>query len=348
MKKLISLALAMIMVFALVACSSGAEDSVGGNDVDTNVSNNAQTGTPEQEQAQTPEVPEEPKPETITIACINGASEEIELEVPYDPQTIVTLDAASTDILSNLGLADRIIGTTTPEAYLEEYVANAANVGTAKTFDVEAIMELQPDIIFMAGRGSDFYDTLTEIAPVVRLTVSGTVVEGTYTNAKKIASIFGLDAEMEAKLGVYDERIAAIQKIAGGKNAIVGMCTGGSFNLLGNDGRCSIIGNELGFNNIGVEANIDTSTHGNEASFEFVVDKAPDYIFVLDRDAATNSEGAQLAKDIMENELIMGTDAYQNGNLIIMEHAGVWYKAEGGFTALGIMLEDLETALGLK
>lgn len=42
--------------------------------------------------------------------------------------------------------------------------------------------------------------------------------------------------------------------------------------------------------NVGVDANIDTSTHGNEASFEFVVQKAPDYIFVLDRDAAISRE----------------------------------------------------------
>jgi len=28
-----------------------------------------------------------------------------------------------------------------------------------------------------------------------------------------------------------------------------------------------------------------------------------------------------------------------------MGNAGVWYKAEGGFTALGIMLEDLENVL---
>ncbi len=344
MKKLISLALALIMVFALVACSNDAADPTGSNNADTNVSDNTQAETPT---TPSDEPSEEPKPESITITGLNGDSEEVEVEVPYDPQKIVTLDAASLDILSNLGLADRVIGCTTPETYLEKCVADATNVGTAKTFDVEAIMELQPDVIFMAGRGSDYYATLTEIAPVIRLTVSGAVVEGTYINAKKIASIFGLDAEMEAKLGAYDERIAAIQKISEGKNAIVGMCTGGAFKLLGNDGRCSIIGNELGFENIGVDANVDTSAHGNEASFEFVVEKAPNYIFVLDRDKATNAEGAQLAKDIMENELIMGTDAYKNGNLIIMENAGVWYKAEGGFTALGIMLEDLETALGL-
>lgn len=345
MKKFITLLVAMIMALNLVACGSSTEneEQAGGtadiqSEVQSETTNEALAGT----QAEAGEVV---KPETITITCLNGASEEIQLEVPYDPQTIVTLDAASTDILSNLGLADRIVGTTNTEAYLADYVTNAVNVGTAKTFDVEAIMECQPDIIFMAGRGSDYYDTLAEIAPVVRLTVSGAVVEGTYANSLTIASIFGMEEEMNAKLGAYDERLAALQAFAEGKNAIVGLCTSGAFNLLGNDGRCSIIGKEIGFENIGVDANIDTAAHGNEASFEFVVEKAPEYIFVMDRDAATNAEGAQLAKDIMENELIMSTDAYKNGNLVILEHSGVWYKAEGGFTALGIMLEDLENAL---
>ena len=341
MRKITAIVLAGMMAFSLAGCSTASNATTAATTVATEATTAAETTAAETTAAET----EAEKPEFITVACLNGASEEVELEVPFDPQTIVTLDAASTDILANLGLADRIVGTTTPEAYLAEFVADAENVGTAKTFDVETIMELEPELIFMAGRGSDFYDTLTEIAPVVRLTVSGAVVEGTYTNSLKIASIFGLEDEMEAKLGAYDERIAAIQEVAKEKNAIVGLCTSGAFNLLGNDGRCSIIGNELGFNNIGVDANVDTSAHGNEASFEFVVDANPDYIFVLDRDKATNAEGAQLAKDIMENDLVMSTDAYKNGNLIIMENAGVWYKAEGGFTALGIMLEDLEKEL---
>lgn len=65
----------------------------------------------------------------------------------------------------------------------------------------------------------------------------------------------------------------------------------------------------------------------------------------MDRDAAIGTDGAQLAKDIMENELVMSTNAYKNGNLIILEHPGIWYTAEGGITALDIMLSDLENAL---
>ena len=112
---------------------------------------------------------------------------------------------------------------------------------------------------------------------------------------------------------------------------------------MGNDGRCSIVGREIGFENI--TAAESTSTHGNEASFETVVEKNPDYIFVMDRDSAIGADGAQTAKEIVENELVMGTDAYKNGRIIYLEHPAVWYTAEGGITALNIMLSDLENAL---
>lgn len=81
------------------------------------------------------------------------------------------------------------------------------------------------------------------------------------------------------------------------------------------------------------------------ASLELVVDLDPDYIFVIDRDAAIGTSGAQLTQEIMENELIMDTRAYKDGHLVILEHSGIWYTAEGGITALGIMLDDLEAAL---
>ena len=94
-----------------------------------------------------------------------------------------------------------------------------------------------------------------------------------------------------------------------------------------------------------MDAEIDTSTHGNEASFEFIVEKDPEYIFVLDRDAAIQTEGAQLAQEVMENDLVKGTQAYQNGNIVYLAHPAVWYTAEGGITALDLMLQDLESEL---
>lgn len=164
-------------------------------------------------------------------------------------------------------------------------------------------------------------------------------------NANTIASLFGLEEEVGSLMADFDSRIAALAEFAEGKTAIVGLVTSGGFNVLGNDGRCSMICREVGFENIGVDAEIDTSTHGNEASFEFIVEKDPEYIFVLDRDAAIQTEGAQLAQEVMENDLVKGTQAYQNGNIVYLAHPAVWYTAEGGITALDLMLQDLESEL---
>ena len=333
MKKIASLALALALSLGLAACSSGSGGSAAPEST-TPVEDTQLTGT---------------VPTSVTITSLNGAKESVELEVPYDPQRIATLDMACLDILDALGVGDRVVGTaSTSLEYLQDYINDdIANLGTIKEADLEAVMACEPDVIFIGGRLASSYDALSEIAPVVYLSTDTEigVVESVRQNAVTIASMFGLEEEVDALMADFDSRIAALSKFADGKTAIVGMCTSGSFNVLGNDGRCSIIGVEVGFENIGVDANIDTSTHGNEASFEFIVDKNPDYIFVMDRDAAIGTDGAQLAQDIMENELVMGTEAYKNGHLIYLAHPAVWYTAEGGITALDIMLQDLESEL---
>ena len=135
------------------------------------------------------------------------------------------------------------------------------------------------------------------------------LVESVRSNASVIASMFGKEAEIEELMSSFEERIQKLADFADKKTAIVGMCTSGSFNILGSDGRCSIISIEIGFQNIGVDADADTSTHGNEASFEFIVEKNPEYLFVMDRDAAIGTDGAQLAKEIVENELVMDLES---------------------------------------
>lgn len=110
--------------------------------------------------------------------------------------------------------------------------------------------------------------------------------------------------------------------------------------------ECSIIGNEIGFNNLGATGS--TSAHGNEASFETVVAKNPEYIFVMDRDKAIGKAGAESAKEIVENDLVKSTPAYKNNHIVYLENPNVWYTAEGGIQALDMMLKDLEKGLGVK
>ena len=360
-KHLFALVFTMVVSLGLTACGTGqtptgsttpsSESTQNQESVPQDDSGNQENQISETADSTSPEADQESQTlDTVTITSLNGNREMFELEVPYNPERIAILDMASMDILDNLGVGDRIVGSaSTSLDYLQQYVTNdnVANLGTIKEADLEAVMACEPDIIFIGGRLSKSYDDLSEIAPVVYLatdTEKG-VVESVGANARTIASIFGLEDQVDDKMAGFEDRIAALRSFAEGKNAIVGLVTSGGLNVLGNDGRCSVIGREIGFENIGVDANIDTSTHGNEASFEFIVEKNPQYLFIMDRDAAIQSEGAKLAQEIVENELVMGTDVYKNGNIIYLAHPAVWYTAEGGITALDLMLQDLETEL---
>ena len=330
-RKLITLILACTMAFSLAACGSKETENTSG-------------------EAQTEGSEETSEPETVTITSLDANGEETQIEVPYRPERAALLDMACLDIIDSLGEGDCVVGSaTTSLDYLQDYVTNEKieNLGIIKEADLEAVMACEPDVIFIGGRLSSSYDALNEIAPVVYLATDSEkgVVESVRSNAETIAAIFGKEEEVEELMSGFDKRIQTLAEFAENKTAIVGMCTSGGFNILGNDGRCSLIGNEIGFENVGVDSDTATSTHGNEASFEFVVERNPEYIFVMDRDAAINTEGAQLAQEIVENELVMGTDAYKNGHIVYLEHPAVWYTAEGGINALDIMLQDLEGAL---
>ena len=258
-------------------------------------------------------------PETIQITTLNANKEEMELTVPYDPQRIAILDLAALDIIDHLGMGDRVVGVAdTSIDYLSAYAENSelTKLGTIKEADLEAVMACEPDVIFIGGRLAASYDALSEIAPVIYLATDTKIglVESVTKNATTIASLFGLESEVEVKTADFAERIEALQAVAEGKTALVGMTTSGSFNLLGNDGRCSLIGVEIGFHNL-TASNTDTvqaagepqgngaqggtgsggqsgSAHGNESSFETVLAENPDYMFVMDRDSAIGTEGA--------------------------------------------------------
>lgn len=325
-KRFISLALAITATASLSACGANNTQSSAGSSASSSI-------TAQQNKM-------------VTVKSLNANKEEINVQVPYNAERVAILDMPALDIIDKLGVGDHVVGTAkTSIDYLSDYVKNTENLGTIKEADLEAVMASDPDVIFIGGRLASSYDALSEIAPVVYLATDTElgVVESVRKNATTIASIFGKEDEVESLMAGFNDRIEKLSKVADGKTAIVGMCTSGSFNILGNDGRCSIIGREIGFNNIA--SNEVTSTHGNESSFEVLVDLNPDYIFVMDRDAAISTEGAKLAQEIMDNELVAKTDAYKNGHVIYLAHPAIWYTAEGGITALDYMLSDLESEL---
>lgn len=335
MKKLAALLLTCTMVVGLSACGTGSSTSSSSKEESKSVSTESSADS-------SAESTSEATPESVKLTHSMG-----DIEVPYNPQKIAVLDLAALDILDSLGLGDRVVGIPKKSSvsYLTTYIENKeiVNLGSVKEVDMEALNALEPDMIFIGGRLSSEYENINAIAPTYLLQVDREkgYMNSVNENVNAIASVFGVEEKAEELLAGFSSRMNALHEAAEGKTAIIGLVTSGSLSTLGNDSRCSLIGNEVGFDNVAAEVD---STHGDSASFELILEKNPDYVFVLDRDTAINAEDAKTAKDVMENEIIMKTDAYQNNNIVYLT-PDVWYLSEGGITATDTMLNDLEAGI---
>ena len=346
MKKLIATLLALVMVMGLVACGTEPAETTA-----------PETTAPVAESAPVETtVPEETKPETITIQALNGDKVMADIEVPYDPQRIAILDMPALDIIDALGVGDRIVGSAKVTIeYLTQYnpddsEGKIANLGSVKTADLEQVAACEPDIIFIGGRLSSMYADLEAIAPVVYLAVDYEkgVVESTKYNAQTIASIFGKEAEVDAMFDGFQPRIDALNAVLNGHNILLAMYNNNAMSIMDTQSQLNILAAELG-NNLGeTVGEVDKATHGEDASWETIVNLNPEYIFVLDRSTATGAadEGVLGAREVIENDLIKELDVYKNGKIVyFIDHANVWYTSTGGVQALDTMLADLEGAL---
>lgn len=297
-----------------------------------------------------PAVPVRAAADAVVVDTLNGAGRRVQIKVPADPARIAVIDAAVLDILDHWGLAGRIVAMaqTTPVPYLARYFEKSSrvrNIGTLKEVDMEGLMASEPDIIFISGRLAKKYGDLSRIAPVVYMSTDREA--GSFASFEKnllnIASIFGQQERARADVEGFCSRLAAIREKAASASALVGLVTSAHVNLLGDKARCSLIGNEFGFQNIAARAN---ANHGNESSFELLLKLDPDYLFVLDRDSAIARPGAKLAQDVLKNELVDKMKASRTGRIVYLTPAA-WYLAEGGVTAMDIMFSDVERALGI-
>lgn len=295
--------------------------------------------------------------ETVTIQALNANKEMTDIEVPFDPQRIAVLDMPALDILDALGLGERIVGSAQVTIeYLTDYNPDDTdgaimNLGTVKTADLEKVAACEPDIIFIGGRLSSVYADLEAIAPVVYLAVDYEkgIVESTRQNARTIASIFGKEAENDAMFTGFQPRIDALNAVLKGHDILLAMYNNNAMSIMDTRSQLNLLAAELGGNNLGeTVGDAEKATHGEDASWETIINLNPEYIFVLDRSTATGAadEGILGAREVIENDLIRELDCYKEGKIIyLIRHANVWYTSTGGVQALDTMLSDLEAAL---
>lgn len=265
-----------------------------------------------------------------------------ETEVPKNPSRVIVFDYGIADALNTLDV--EIIGlpkSSLPSLLSKYEDGKYENVGSLKEPDMEKVYELKPDLIIMSGRLESYYEELNKIAPTIYLGVDNTDYLGSFKkNMETLGQIFDKEKDVKAQVAKVEEAISKVNEKAEGVNALIALANDNAFSVYGEGSRFGIIHKEFGIE--AVDKTIESSTHGQKASFEYILDKNPDYLFVIDRAAVTG--GNTSAKEMFDNEIIKKTDAYKNGNIVYLD-ADVWYTISGGIESTQKMVEEVLEAL---
>lgn len=266
-------------------------------------------------------------------------------KVTKNPETVVVFDYGTLDTLHKLGVEVAAIPKTTLPTYLSEYKDDKyVNVGSLKEPDFEKISELQPDLIIISTRQVDLYDEFSKIGPTIYLEIdTNDYLQSFKDNTKTLGMIFEKEVAVEEELAKIDTAITDLQQQVTEKADEKGLI------ILANDGKVSAYGTKSRFGMIhdvfGItpaDENIEVSRHGQSISFEYIVEKDPDYLFVVDRGAVVGGESS--AKQVVENELVKKTKAYKNNQVVYLD-PNYWYLSDGGLTSVMEMVKEIENGI---
>jgi len=267
-----------------------------------------------------------------------------EAKVKANPKKVVVFDMGILDTLDKLGVEVAGVPQENLPEYLSKYEdSKYTNVGGLKEPDLEAISELAPDVIFISGRQSAAYEDLSEIAPTVYVGVDTTKYMDSFKqNMELVGQIFGKEDAVKEELASIDETITALNdkaKAVEGKSLVV-LVNDGSVSAYGSGSRFGIIHDVFGLAQ--ADEKIEASTHGQSISFEYIADKNPEYLFVVDRGAVVGGESS--AAKVLDNELVNGTDAAKEGHIIYL-NPSYWYLSGGGLVSTEEMAKEIDAGI---
>ncbi len=363
----ISLLLAFILAFAalLGACSgagtdtadatsaaAAADDTDAADDADVSDDTDAADGTDAADDAETTSAAES----TVEITDSHGT-----VTVPVNPEVVVSLDNRTFETLDNWG----ITLAAAPKGLIPDGISYAdddsvQDIGTHNDPDLEVIAAVDPDLVIVGQRFASYYDDIVELVPdaaVIDLAFTlsdeagesgDSLVNGLKDSVATLGLIFDKNEEAQELSDAFDAAIAAVSEAYNGTDTVMSVIVSGGEIGFSAPYSGRVWGPMYDLFGWVQALNIDNATsdhQGDDISVEAIAQSNPDWILVLDRDAATSSgEDYTPASDVISNAA-----ALQNTTAVILDQ--VIYAPADTYTNESIqtyleLFEDLAAAFG--
>ncbi|WP_172254003.1 siderophore ABC transporter substrate-binding protein [Saccharibacillus deserti] len=285
------------------------------------------SSTPAAQPKAAAETPAAETPSTVEITDIHG-----KVQVPVNPKTVVALDNRTFETLSDWGVKLAAVPKDVMPAD-SSYVKDEAvqNIGNHREPNLELLASLNPDVVIVGQRFADYYEDIKKLVPdatVVDFSFDvsdasespGTnLVNGLKDSTASLGKIFGKTAEADQLNAAFDESIEKAKTAYNGKDTVMSVVvSAGEIGFSApHSGRVWGPMYEMFGWVPALEVDAASSDHeGDDISVEAIAQSNPDWIFVLDRDAAISSEtDAVPAQDVIDQ-----APALKNTKAITAKH----------------------------
>lgn len=250
--------------------------------------------------------------------------------VSVPPTSVVALDNGSFQMLSDWGVkltAGAVSLMPDTISYVED--SSIVDVGSHREPNLEAIVAAEPDLVINGGRFAQHR------ADIVALVPDATIIEldpregepfdeELRRQATVLGEVFGKQDEAAKLVADFDAAIARVKDAYDPASTVMAVNTsGGEIGYL-----APTVGRTLGpvFDFIGLTPALQVEGasddhQGDDISVEAIADSNPDWILVLDRDAAVAADDPAFtpAADILENaEALANVTAVKDGQIVYM------------------------------
>ncbi|MBM9464122.1 ABC transporter substrate-binding protein [Aeromicrobium sp. YIM 150415] len=260
---------------------------------------------------------------TVEVEDNNGAQ-----TVTSPPESVVALDNRTFQTLSDWGIELNAAAVSLmPDTIDYTTDDSIIDIGTHNEPDLEQIVAAEPDLVVNGQRFAQFHDDIARLVPdATILELDPRDGEPFDEELKRQVTVLGevFDKQDEAQQLVddFDEAVERAQSAYEGAQSVMAVNTsGGEIGYL-----APTVGRTLGpvFDILGLTPALEVEGasddhQGDDISVEAIADSNPDWILVMDRDAAVGEGDVEPAADILENsEALAGVTAVQNDQIVYM------------------------------
>ncbi|MGG0821997.1 siderophore ABC transporter substrate-binding protein [Paenibacillus turicensis] len=331
-----------VFALALTACSNSSKTANSNAKSDTTSTNAATTTTPS----------------TIEITDAHG-----KVTVPVNPKKVVALDSRTFETLAAwdvklVAVPKDVMPADSP--YVKDETVQ--NIGNHREPNLELLASVDPDLVIVGQRFASFYEDIKKLVPnaaVIDLDfdVSGkegnpgeNLVKGLKDATTNLGNIFDKQEDTTKLNAELDTAIEAAKTAYNGTDKIMSVVVSGG-NIGFSAPHSGRVWGPL-YDIFGwapsLEVDKSSSDHqGDEISVEAIAQSNPDWIFVLDRDAAiSSSKDSVPAQDVINKApALKNTTAITKGQIVYAPNDTYTNESIETFIEL---INNVATALGKK